>query len=754
MSGIGYFVYVAIIILIIFVFLIALRKRIKLIYSRIVGRFVNYIFDTYYQEAKKEFNNKRYHKAINSIKKLLSIKISFDDKKIIKAYTICAQSKLNLKDLRGSINEWKKILEYEPNNVEVINKIGALYYELKNHDEAHKQWRKSSDLGSNKAQELMKSSKKELKDLKEKTKKATSKNIDHEKRDKSKKNKKSRNEKGKEKENKEIGEKDLKESAIKPTKFISKKESTDKEAINKAESKDVEPKNAKFSNAKEVVTIKKKQSENLPPVVRETVQQEREILTVKYTSKKKTSLNQYPVFRLPKFGCVVRSHRKGSTKRRGFKEVDFENNIKQYFAINLEIHGSIRLNTGAKTRPYEPDIAILDYTSGKNIRINVEIDEPYAGITRQPTHCDGENSLRDSYYVDRGWIVIRFSEYQVHTKTESCLKFIAEVINSIDPQFKIPQKLQAADDLSAEEFWSILQAQKWERENYREKYLNHTFSPIEEKEETVERDFDEAERAEEDLVEPSVIGVQEKTKAIGFNKKNAHPRDRRINFYPEPHVYTIDNVAAVSASSLVSKFFPVFDTKYWAERKAIDFGMTALEVEIMWADKGNDAMLKGTELHQQIEKFYLGMEFSELTDFQLFKSFHEHHQHLTPYRSEWRIFDEENLIAGTIDLIAINGSNSYDMYDWKRSKKVVDSFGNPITSNNWQRGVGKLSHIDDTSFNRYSLQQSLYRYILERKYGINVNNMYLVVLHPNYGRYHKVQTPYLIEEVQYMLNTL
>lgn len=94
------------------------------------------------------------------------------------------------------------------------------------------------------------------------------------------------------------------------------------------------------------------------------------------------------------------------------------------------------------------------------------------------------------------------------------------------------------------------------------------------------------------------------------------------------------------------------------------------------------------------------------------------------------------------------------MYDWKRSKKVVNSSGQPVRINQWQKGVGQLSDIDDTSYNRYSLQQSLYKYIIEKNYGLKVSKMYLIVLYPDYDRYHKVEVPYLKEKTEHILKTL
>lgn len=185
---------------------------------------------------------------------------------------------------------------------------------------------------------------------------------------------------------------------------------------------------------------KAKSEEQLPKAKVETTKSKDEIIFVNYDILKAETTNFYPVFRFPKKGTVVRSYRLGNTKRRGFKEESFQKSIEQYFGKDFTILGNARLNTGKETRPFEPDIAIID-KSNANIRIDIEIDEPYAGVSRQPTHCKGEDVNRDIYFVDRGWIVIRFSEYQVHLQEKDCLRFIAETIKSAIPNYEIPNTL-------------------------------------------------------------------------------------------------------------------------------------------------------------------------------------------------------------------------------------------------------------------------------------------------------------------------
>lgn len=403
----------------------------------------------------------------------------------------------------------------------------------------------------------------------------------------------------------------------------------------------------------EIFEIKPKSEEQLPKVKLETSKPKDEVVFVNYDISKISTINSYPVLRYPKKGTVVRSFRLGNTKRRGFKEESFQKSIVQYFGEDFTVLGNARLNTGKETRPFEPDIAIIDKLN-TNLRIDIEIDEPYAGITRQPTHCKEEDVNRDIYFIDRGWIVIRFSEHQVHLQEKNCLLFVAETIKSAIPEYEIPSQLANQFSLQVEKLWDIVQAQKWEKKKYREEYLNHIFKSIEEHAETIERDFDEQELKEEKLVKPTLIGKVDNIQSLAFNLQNAHSRDSRIKFYPEPHVYTIDNTPAPSASTIIAKFFPEFDSYGKASNLRESnplFGLPVDEIVRIWNSRGMDAANQGTHLHEQIEKFYLDQEYTRTPEFHLFEHFCKDHPNINPHRTEWRVFDEEHHIAGTIDLL-------------------------------------------------------------------------------------------------------
>ena len=247
------------------------------------------------------------------------------------------------------------------------------------------------------------------------------------------------------------------------------------------------------------------------------------------------------------------------------------------------------------------------------------------------------------------------------------------------------------------------------------------------------------------------------------NYSNRHERDERCEFNPHDHIYKIDGTVFTSVTSIVSRFFPVFDAED-AIRKMKNgrnwnpshryWGMQDYIIKQKWEEKGIKAAEKGTFLHDQIEKFYLGQPYQEPEEFGLFRRFQEEHMFLQPHRTEWRIFDEEHQVSGTVDFLAKKGTE-YEMYDWKRSLKVIDSIsGKPIIENRWQQGFFDLNDMGDTAYNHYSLQLSIFRYILEKNYQIDISNMFLIVLHPDYKRYYKVEVPYLKHKVEYIIGTL
>lgn len=245
--------------------------------------------------------------------------------------------------------------------------------------------------------------------------------------------------------------------------------------------------------------------------------------------------------------------------------------------------------------------------------------------------------------------------------------------------------------------------------------------------------------------------------------KNRHPRDEHITFYEPTHTYTIkgSSKGIISGTGFLHAFFPHFNAKATIAKMMKSpkwpsspyFGMTAEAIEKQWSDKGKEASEAGTAMHLAIEQFLNGREdvivpsIKESVEWKYFMNFWKDcGDDLEPYRTEWEVWSEEHLLCGSIDMVFRRKSDGkFLIYDWKRSKEIK-------TSNQWGTGFAPLNHLDDCNYWHYSLQLNLYRWILETFYGLEVADMYLIILHPDNKNYKRMRLNRMDDEVKDMLD--
>ena len=248
------------------------------------------------------------------------------------------------------------------------------------------------------------------------------------------------------------------------------------------------------------------------------------------------------------------------------------------------------------------------------------------------------------------------------------------------------------------------------------------------------------------------------------------PQDNKINFEEASHTYTVTGVGEMTpVSNVVKHFFKEFDAEYWSMRKTLNDMRKAAILRDEWACNASLESQKGTHLHRMIEEYlcdgivpdsmvrpisYVGnyvksdksVDLSK--EWQYFENFKNNVQ-FTPFRTEWCVYDEDVKMAGTIDLICQCSDGTYELYDWKRSKKVDKN-----ERNKWANGINGMEHLSDTSYFHYCLQQNLYRHMVESKYGLKISRMNLVVLHPEFKNYYTVPVPRMEREVEIIYNYL
>jgi len=242
--------------------------------------------------------------------------------------------------------------------------------------------------------------------------------------------------------------------------------------------------------------------------------------------------------------------------------------------------------------------------------------------------------------------------------------------------------------------------------------------------------------------------------------RHSHARDERIQFREADHQYIVDgdDHRYISVTTLIKSFFPTFDADriidHWMnhphkipEKYA---GKTKEEIKQEWAEKGQHSASLGTLLHATIENFYNEVEQTIhediKTEFEFFMDFHKTlPEHWIPYRTEWYVFDEDYEVAGSIDMIYKDSlTQTYHIYDWKRTIELKKQ-------NIFQRGFYPCQDMEDVNKNHYSLQLNMYKYILEKKYGICIESMNLICLHPQNLSFHVETVSDIQSKIKIML---
>ena len=244
--------------------------------------------------------------------------------------------------------------------------------------------------------------------------------------------------------------------------------------------------------------------------------------------------------------------------------------------------------------------------------------------------------------------------------------------------------------------------------------------------------------------------------------KNKHPRDENIRFYEPTHTYYINGSSdkIISCTGFIHSFFPHFNAKATIEKmmkspkwpQSPYFGMTAQEIEDKWSTSGKEASSLGTAMHLGIEQFLNGADdiidpaVKDSKEWEYFMNFWKDcGDDLEPYRMEWEVWCDKHMLCGSIDGVFRRKSDGkIVIYDWKRSKEIK-------TSNDFETGYPPLEHLPHTNYWMYTLQLNIYKWFLETHYGLEVGDLYLVILHPNNRNYRRIRLNQLSGEVLDML---
>lgn len=260
-------------------------------------------------------------------------------------------------------------------------------------------------------------------------------------------------------------------------------------------------------------------------------------------------------------------------------------------------------------------------------------------------------------------------------------------------------------------------------------------------------------------------------------ERNAHPRDALIHVNRRAHQgeadgsaahYVIASGRATRVTELVDRYFSFFDppavaarmlercdfleapryARYhamdlWMPRDPDHTGPPVLRDDAVdrivaaWRSESAAASEAGTRMHAGCERYVEGVPLDDVTlaspEHALFLRFYAKAiaDGWRPYRTEWRVFDDDANVAGTMDLVMrhvddVGVPRRLWVVDYKRTKLLE-----------WraryqpERARPPLQRYQACNGVAYSLQLHLYAAILERNYGVGVARTTIVVLHPS-----------------------
>src|SRR5690606_32783383 len=162
-----------------------------------------------------------------------------------------------------------------------------------------------------------------------------------------------------------------------------------------------------ITNQKDLTKTEKIKSDNNKPEDTKDKDQKKEveIKRIGYKPNNKFLQNEpyeYPSVKFPNEDAPIKFPKNGRSNKKGYKEEEFYTFLTSYFANDFKVFNDKHIPQQNNHRPYEPDFLLVKEQENKNIFINIEIDEPYEGLSKTPTHIVNQDIYRDLFFTNRG----------------------------------------------------------------------------------------------------------------------------------------------------------------------------------------------------------------------------------------------------------------------------------------------------------------------------------------------------------------
>jgi hypothetical protein len=221
---------------------------------------------------------------------------------------------------------------------------------------------------------------------------------------------------------------------------------------------------------------------------------------------------------------------------------------------------------------------------------------------------------------------------------------------------------------------------------------------------------------------------------------------RILQFEESSHSYFLPGKRTISVTQLIKAYTSPFDSETHSARVANRLGVTSGEILKDWEETAKVS----TDIGSSVHEFFYELIFKKNTKWEetleKYDSTHPDYQQRTPLlyceilrfwsdfkhiyepiAGETAIVDFDTGLCGTFDLLFRNKqSGKLELFDIKTNKKFTDSnkYGETL--------LPPLDHLDNCEVNKYSLQMSLYKHILEKELGLSISEMNVLWLEDTY----------------------
>ncbi|MBQ3656872.1 MAG: tetratricopeptide repeat protein [Bacteroidales bacterium] len=200
-------------------------------------------------------------------------------------------------------------------------------------------------------------------------------------------------------------------------------------------------------------------------------------------NKKVSDWNYMVNFRRSKVADFLKSVDTETFPCESKKEVlytEFYDKLSESFGNNLFFNRCVK-------DPASGEMITADYIlnfGDENCCVAVVVDVPYSLETRQPENYFYivDNGIVYSFeninnvFLNKGWIVIRFSEYQVINQPQECCNLVTQVARIFTSERDCVVDYDIVSRVERHNFWSFEQCQFYAEHGFRESYLDINFN--------------------------------------------------------------------------------------------------------------------------------------------------------------------------------------------------------------------------------------------------------------------------------------